>query len=1124
MKRWLKIVAAGALLLPVLAGGLVVTALRTEVGAGWLLGLVRERVPGLEYARHEGSLADGIILQGARFRQDGLEAGADRLHLAVAPQLFPLVIKLRAVELDALRIVLPKENSDAAPVPESLALPFKVVLEQLRIDGLQVVDAEGAELFAANEILAAGEFFDQAVLSRAEMVVPQGSLRAAGRVGLSQPYDVDVEASAEFEQVVDGSVAPLLIMATGGLRGAIGAYELVIDGNARLDRFELDADGVVDLQRQRFEGRAGWRDFTWPFSGEPATFTSGEGSVELSGWLDGWSAEGQAGMAAPGLVDGTLSFVAEGDQGRARIVVPEGRVLGGRIEGEGEVDWSQGGGFRARIDLDEVATTPLYPDLPAVLTGELNVAGGLEPLTLDLRANALSADMQTRVVTADGRAAYRPGEWRFDRFTVRSAGSRVELDGSLDRAEGISFLADIADLDEFLEGASGRIAGSGRYAVSGGEQRLELDLAGDGLAWQGVRAEQARVVLAAPREASHLADLEIELIDASNGESRLERVLLEARLGRQEQAFELELAHGAYRLAASLPGSIGNLDDNWREWRWRGRLDAFRIDGPQEKLLDLQESAALELSLTEASLESTCLGVAGRARSCGQGRWSAASGVSASATLDSVPLGLLGLVAPNFELTQAVDGEAEFRLAPGATPEIDARFTLSPGEIRFVNDPRPLLQTGEGRIGLRVVEGAIRSGTFGLPITGQGRIDLDYRVEDLEAGLQAPVSGRLVADFEDLDVLAMFIPIADELGGRLDADLLLSGTLERPFLRGRLDLADGLVRHLASGMTLSDIQVSGQVDGSGVISLSGQFRAVEGLGHLEGLADISDLLDPSVNLDLSGEGLKLFDTQDLQLVIDPDIRLAWHEGALHVDGRLAVPRALIAPSVLPATPVVESPDVEIVSGQLPEAKSVDRRRQSVKVFGTLDVVLGEEVDIDLSVTEADLTGQARFEWSGPVLPMADGGFDLSGIILAFGQRLEITQGRIGFPGGPADNPYLNVRAEREIYGNSEVRRAGLWVTGTLKRPQIEPYTDPMTTRERARTLLVTGSDFNMERGSGAVSVGTYIAPRIFISYGVGVFDDENVISVRYDLGRGWGVMATSGERQTGVDMSYTIER
>ena len=100
---------------------------------------------------------------------------------------------------------------------------------------------------------------------------------------------------------------------------------------------------------------------------------------------------------------------------------------------------------------------------------------------------------------------------------------------------------------------------------------------------------------------------------------------------------------------------------------------------------------------------------------------------------------------------------------------------------------------------------------------------------------------------------------------------------------------------------------------------------------------------------------------------------------------------------------------------------------------------------------------------------------------------------------------------------------GFLDSGTAKRPVFEPYTDPMTNRDRAQTLLVTGSDFNMERGVGAVDIGTYIAPKIFVSYGVGVFDDSNVISIRYDLGRGWGVKATSGERQTGVDVSYTLE-
>ena len=56
-----------------------------------------------------------------------------------------------------------------------------------------------------------------------------------------------------------------------------------------------------------------------------------------------------------------------------------------------------------------------------------------------------------------------------------------------------------------------------------------------------------------------------------------------------------------------------------------------------------------------------------------------------------------------------------------------------------------------------------------------------------------------------------------------------------------------------------------------------------------------------------------------------------------------------------------------------------------------------------------------------------------------------------------------------------------------------------------------------------MDVGTYIAPKIFISYGIGVFGQENVFSVRYDLGRSWGVKATSGESQTGLDISYTIE-
>ena len=171
-----------------------------------------------------------------------------------------------------------------------------------------------------------------------------------------------------------------------------------------------------------------------------------------------------------------------------------------------------------------------------------------------------------------------------------------------------------------------------------------------------------------------------------------------------------------------------------------------------------------------------------------------------------------------------------------------------------------------------------------------------------------------------------------------------------------------------------------------------------------------------------------------------------------------------------------------------------------------------------------VTGASGFNWRDELIPIANGAFDLSGEIQAYGQFLRITRGRIGFPEIPADNPHLNIRAEREIFGNAQIRRAGLMVAGTMRRPVIEAYTVPLTNKHRAQTLLITGSDFNYEQGVGAVDVGIYVLPRLYVSYGIGIFEEGNVVKARFDLARGFGITATSGQRETGLDISYTLER
>jgi len=165
-----------------------------------------------------------------------------------------------------------------------------------------------------------------------------------------------------------------------------------------------------------------------------------------------------------------------------------------------------------------------------------------------------------------------------------------------------------------------------------------------------------------------------------------------------------------------------------------------------------------------------------------------------------------------------------------------------------------------------------------------------------------------------------------------------------------------------------------------------------------------------------------------------------------------------------------------------------------------------------------------FDWQDEFMPNARGSVSVNGTIVALGQVLNVHDGVVSFPEVPADNPHLNIAAVRDIYGNTQVKTAGILLTGTAKNPVMEAFTYPLTTEERALTLLATGSDFDYEQGVGALDFGMYVAPRFYLSYGIGLFDEDRIISTRYDLKRGFGIKASSGQRESGVDLSYRLER
>jgi translocation and assembly module TamB len=192
---------------------------------------------------------------------------------------------------------------------------------------------------------------------------------------------------------------------------------------------------------------------------------------------------------------------------------------------------------------------------------------------------------------------------------------------------------------------------------------------------------------------------------------------------------------------------------------------------------------------------------------------------------------------------------------------------------------------------------------------------------------------------------------------------------------------------------------------------------------------------------------------------------------------------------------------------------------------------------------------------------------VAGTYKAYGQDLTIKEGRLLFAGTPLDNPRLAMVAMRDI---NENLKTGLRIAGSAKRPIITVISDPNVGEADALSYLVTGrslSDVGSASGSSqdalasatqslqgagaglvakrigarlgldeasveendmiggsALTVGEYLSPRLYLSYGVGLFEPGEVIALRYKLTDDVGVRVQRGSEETRAGVEYRIEK
>jgi len=915
----------------------------------------------------------------------------------------------------------------------------------------------------------------------------------------------------------------------GGLDAAFDGRRLRLEDIAlRAPPAPLRVEGSAgfDTADQALDVALEWDALTWPpvLDDSEPLFASESGTLSARGTLAEWRAELSAWMALPGMPRGRVELDANGDAESAAIRRGEVSFDGaGALRASGRLTHSPA--LRGRLDgvLEDFDPGIVAPQLPGRVDGQFVAAlDQLAPLRASLDLQRLSGRLRQVALSGNGRLSVVDGAPGPGALELGLGENRL----SVASGEGADWQVrlDAARLDQLWPDLAGALALEATARPAAGRADWTLD--SPGLSFLDFRT--GRIDAGGNLDWGEQPALETRLraVDVDlNPWERLESLELTASGGCDQHRLALAIAGSRadveLRVSGRLPGCLEGPP------AWQGELEQLTIADTPVGRWQLDTPLPVRLEDGRAQAGPGCLwSPDGPGRLC-LNELDAAGRGRAVVAFNAVPADLLLLPAdPVFTLDSQLRGLARVGWGARGLEQVESTLLLGPGRVRMLGDEAVLLGIGGADLALTSPTAGALEADLEVRLEEATRITARVRVPDLAAPASTRIDGQADLDLPNLAAFNRLVPQLDRLDGRIEGRLRVSGPLQQPDFEGRLAIHDGQLLHAPLGAGLEDLDIEIDADAEGG-RLTGGFAAGEGRARLEGQwrrAGDAWRADASVR----GERLRLFDADWLALTISPDLTVGLAPERLDLDGVLAVDRARLGLPPGAEQRIEASPDQVIVGAADAgsDGAGAEEGLPTRDIVGTVELRLGDDVRLAAAGMQTRLAGDLAVEWTPEaVMPTGRGVLRLvDGSYRAYGQNLEVTRGDVLFTGNPVDNPVLEIEAVRQIFGDPQVEQAGVRIRGPAQAPEITLFTAPPTSREKALAYILTGAEFDHAAGQGAFSVGFWVLPQLFVSYGLGLFDTGNVLAARWELSRRWGIRATSGERDTGADISFIIDR
>ncbi|WP_201579420.1 translocation/assembly module TamB domain-containing protein [Psychrobacter sp. Pi2-52] len=817
-------------------------------------------------------------------------------------------------------------------------------------------------------------------------------------------------------------------------------------------------------------------------------------------------------------------------------------------------------------------------NLNGMLKGQQLSAKG--SLSAKMRLPKDLASYFKQLQTQDAQAQYKQVNALIDslnanNLVLRWGDNYVTANGN---AKQLQTKINITSLDQLSSQLAGKVTGGATLSQPAGQAlpTIYIDLVGERLALPGFILRQGRV----RGKLVNLANSPSQLIVTAEGldaaGQSFDSVKASFNGTEKSHVVDLNVANKQLDVGARLKGGFDRDRLSWSGVIGKGRIKSKYATlnqlQPAQLIVNLPYNQGGENRDLKVQLAAHCWQATDQTgKLCLREKLVASPDQGeVNVALQNLDTSLFSVFLPeDIDWNGKINGKAIVGWQRGRPPTINTTLYSDNGKIGLVQDGESTSMTLPYKrvslIALSVPEGIkLRTDiNTGRGARGYAEVIVDPYKDP------KPISGALVLNELDLAIFKPFFPGMRVLRGNVTMAGGLGGTLTKPQFYGDVKLSDGRIAMLDLPVNLSKVNAAAKIRGTQA-TIDGTFNSGTGEGELSGTVNWQQKLQ--AKLSIVGEGLVITQPPLLVAEIDPDIDIIVRPGDRYVDikGAISVPSATIRPPEASEDIITQTEDAVVLDrrliGNIDEVLAISK---PWSINADIGVDLGDDINFRGFGAVIPLAGAISVTQNGTGIMRARGVVQVSRRtnINAFGQSLELNYGQVRF-NGDVMKPSLSIEAAKTINGKT----VGLRVQGTTESPNIIVFNNAGLTQQQAMNALVTGRIDNKsatqisEQGfksqvtnnlaaaglsfglsgtrsltnqigqafglqsltvdaSGSsedtnVNVTGYVTPDLYIRYGVGVFNAQNSLSVRYQLTRRIYVEASSAA-ENAVDVVYS---